>query len=389
MDNRAIIEKLRECAKNLLDLARELQVADRVASPLTMDLIASEVAPLDGKAHNYALPFVLGQDEFGTSQIIELARLPHLLIGGGAGRGKTVCLNSLIAGLISTKSPDEVRLIVYDPKCVEFAWASELPHLILPVITSDSRMLFALRWLVCEMEKRLKMFARAYCRNIVDFNARTVKQDSGDETPRTVPYIVAVFDEFADLMTMHGKEVEPLVSRITAKARAAGIHIVIATSRPDCKVVTGLLKSNMPGRLAFKTVSGIDSRTIIDDVGAENLFGRGDFLFRSGSEEIVRGQGAYISDAGICELVSAAVGKYGQPKCADEEDEVDSGSDYERVIALIRKTGKASISHFQRCLGFGYNHSAELMDRLESAGLVGTQKGAGPREVFWDKFPME
>lgn len=320
MDNRVVIAKLRECAKNLLDVARELQAAERVESPQTTDLIASEVAALGGKAHDYALPFVLGQDEFGTSQIIELARLPHLLIGGGAGRGKTVCLNSLIAGLISTKSPDEVRLIVYDPKCVEFTWAGELPHLVLPVITSDSRMLFALRWIDCEMEKRLKMFARACCRNITDFNAQKVVGDVGGETPRTVPYIVAVFDEFADLMMTQGKEVEVLVSRITAKARAAGIHIVIATSRPDCKVVTGLLKSNMPGRLAFKTVSGIDSRTIIDDVGAENLYGRGDFLFRSGSEEIVRGQGAYISDAEIGELVSAAVGKYGQPKFIEEKE---------------------------------------------------------------------
>lgn len=320
MDNRDVIAKLRECAKNLLEVAREMQAADRMESPQTAGLIAREIAPVDGRAHNYALPFVLGRDEFGTSQIIDLARLPHLLVGGGAGQGKTVCLNSFIAGLISTKSPDEVRLMIYDPKCVEFTWACKLPHLILPVITSDSRTLFALRWLDCEMEKRLKMFARAYCRNITDFNARKVVSDVGGETPRTVLYIVTVFDEFADLMMTQGKEVEALVSRITAKARAAGIHIVIATSRPDCKVVTGLLKSNMPGRLAFKTVSGIDSRTIIDDVGAEKLHGRGGFLFRSGSEEIVRGQGAYISDAEIGELVSAAVGKYGQPKFIEEKE---------------------------------------------------------------------
>ena len=320
MKNREIISKLRECAKNLLDIARELQTADSVESPQTMELIKSGALLPDGAAKKFALPFVLGRDEFGDDRIVELTQLPHLLIGGGAGRGKTAFLNSLIAGLISTKSLDEVRLIIYDPKCVEFTWASELPHLIMPVITSESRMFMALRWLVCEMEKRLKMFARAYCRNIADFNARKVVPDSGVEAPRTVPYIVAIFDEFADLMTMHRKEEEPLVSRITAKARAAGIHIVIATSRPDCKVVTGLLKSNMPGRLAFKTVSGIDSQTIIDDVGAENLFGRGDFLFRSGSEALVRGQGAYISDSEIGELVSAAVGKYGQPKFMEEKE---------------------------------------------------------------------
>lgn len=319
MDNRQIIGKLRDCAKGLLDVARELQRPERVESPRTLEIVKRQVKPRAGKAHGFNLPFIVGVDDFGNDVVLELARLPHVLVGGAAGQGKSMCLNSLIAGLISTKSPDEVRLMIYDPKCVEFTWAGELPYLVLPVITSDSRMLFALRWIDCEMEKRLKMFARACCRNITDFNARKVVGDVGGETPRTVPYIVAVFDEFADLMMTQGKEVEVLVSRITAKARAAGIHIVIATSRPDCKVVTGLLKSNLPGRLVFKTVSGIDSRTVIDDVGAENLYGRGDFLFRSGFDELVRGQGAYVSDTEMSELVSAAVEKYGSPKYAEDE----------------------------------------------------------------------
>ena len=319
MDNRQIIGKLRDCAKGLLDVARELQRTERVESPRTLEIVKRQVKARVGKAHKYDLPFVVGVDDFGNDVVLELARLPHVLVGGAAGQGKSMCLNSLIAGLISTKTPTEVRFLVFDPKCVEYTGLADLPHLLMPPVTAVQKMVQIARWLESEVNKRLRMFASARCRNIAAFNSRKHIGDNADELPKTVPYIVAVFDEFADLMMTQGKEVEVLVSRITAKARAAGIHIVIATSRPDCKVVTGLLKSNLPGRLVFKTVSGIDSRTVIDDVGAENLYGRGDFLFRSGFDELVRGQGAYISDAELDELVSAAVEKYGSPKYAEDE----------------------------------------------------------------------
>lgn len=312
MKNEEIIGKLRGCAKNLLDVARELQAMDRVESPRTEELIERMVAASEGAARKFELPFVLGQDDFGEDVIVELARLPHLLIGGASGRGKTTCLNSLLAGLIGTKTPEDVRFIVYDPKRVEFVWANGLPHLAMPVISDASRMMQTLSWLALEMERRLKMFTRTYCRNIGEFNGRNRIGDLPADMPKTVPYIVVVIDELADLMLAHGKEVVQQITRITATGRAAGIHLVVATSCPDCMAASGLLKANILGRLAFQTLNSIDSRAVIDDVGAELLNGRGDFMFRNGSEEIVRGQGAYISAETMTKLVEDAKRKYGK-----------------------------------------------------------------------------
>ena len=323
MKSREIIGKLRVCAKNLLDVARELQAMDRAESLRTEDLIEKVVASSEGGARKFDLPFVLGQNDFGEDTIVELARLPHLLIGGASGRGKTVCLNSLLAGLIRTKTPKDVRFIIYDPKCVEFGWANGLPHLATSVISDASRMVQTLRWLVFEMERRLKMFARAYCRNIAEFNTRSGIGACPADMPKAAPYIVVVIDELVDLMLAHGEEVVEQITRITATGRAAGIHLVVATSRPDCMVASGLLKANIPGRLAFRTLSSIDSRAVIDDVGAELLNGRGDFIFRNGSEEIVRGQGAHISAETMTKLAEDAKRKYGKPDysmCKIDED---------------------------------------------------------------------
>ena len=231
-----------------------------------------------------------------------------------------MCLNSLIAGLIATKTPDEVRFLVFDPKCVEYTGLADLPHLIMPSLTTVQKMVQAVRWLESEVDKRLRMFASARCRNITEFNSRKQIIDKADDLPRTVPYIVAVFDELSDLMWKSGKEIEPLVCRMSAIARAAGVHLVIATGRPDAKVITGAIKANLPGRIAFKTVNSVDSMTVIDDKGAEALLGGGDFMLRAGFAEIIRGQGAYISDAEMSELVSAAAGKYGQPKYVEEKE---------------------------------------------------------------------
>ena len=312
MKNREIIGKLRVCAKNLLDVARELQAMDRVESPRTEELIERVVASFKGGARKLDLPFVLGQDDLGEDMIVELGRLPHLLVGGASGLGKTMCLNSLLAGLIGTKAPKDVRFVIYDPKCVEFVWANGLPHLATPVISDASRMVQTLRWLASEMERRLKMFARAYCRNIAEFNARSGIGERTADMPKTVPYIVVVIDELADLMMAYGKEAAQQIARITAKGRAVGVHFVAATSRPDYRVASGLLKSNIPGRLSFQTLSSVDSQAVIDDVGAELLNGRGDFMFRNGSGEIVRGQGAYISAETMTKLVEDAKRKYGK-----------------------------------------------------------------------------
>ena len=318
MDNRQIIVKLRDCAKGLLDVARELQRTERVESPRTLEIVKRQVKARVGKAHEYDLPFVVGVDDFGEDVVLELARLPHVLVGGAAGQGKSMCLNSLIAGLISTKTPDEVRFLVFDPKCVEYTGLTDLPHLLMPPLTAVQKMVQAVRWLESEVDKRLRMFARARCRNITEFNNRKRIGDNPEDLPKTVPYIVAIFDELSDLMWKTGKEIEPLVCRMTAIARAAGVHLVIATGRPDAKVITGAIKVNLPCRIAFKTVNSVDSMTIIDDKGAEDLLGGGDFMLRTGLAEIIRGRGAYVSDAEMSELVSAAVGKYGQTKYVEE-----------------------------------------------------------------------
>ena len=320
MDNRQIIGKLRDCAKGLLDVARELQRAERVESPRTLEIVKRQVKARVGKAHEYDLPFVVGVDDFGEDVVLELARLPHVLVGGATGQGKSVCLNSLIAGLIATKTPDEVRFLVFDPKCVEYTGLADLPHLIMPPLTTVQKMVQAVRWLESEVDKRLRMFASARCRNITEFNSRKRIADKADDLPKTVPCIVAVVDELSDLMWKAGKEIEPVVCRIAAIARAAGVHLVIATGRPEAKVITGAIKVNLPGRIAFKTVNSVDSMTIIDDKGAEDLLGGGDFMLRTGLTGIVRGQGAYISDAEMGELVSGAVEKYGQPKYVEEKE---------------------------------------------------------------------
>ena len=312
MDQREVIKKLRACAKGLLDVARELQRTERVESPRTLEIVERQVKSKDGRAHGFDLPFVLGVDDFGDDIVLELARLPHVLIGGAAGQGKSMCLNSLLAGLVATKTPDEVRFLVLDPKCVEYSGLVELPHLIMPPLTTVQKMMMAFRWLESEVDKRPRVFASARCRNITEFNNRKRIGDNPEDLPKTVPYIIAVVDELSDLMWKTGKEIEPVACRIAAIARAAGVHLVIATGRPDAKVITGAIKVNLPCRIAFKAVNSVDSMTIIDDKGAEDLFGGGDFMLRTGLTEIARGQGAYISDAEMGELVFAAVEKYGQ-----------------------------------------------------------------------------
>ncbi|MBR3922120.1 MAG: DNA translocase FtsK 4TM domain-containing protein, partial [Kiritimatiellae bacterium] len=256
----------------------------------------------------YNLPLLLGKDAAGHDLVSDLATMPHMLVAGATGQGKSVCLNSIINGLLMCRTPEQLKLIMVDPKCVEFTSYASLPHLLVPVITDTKKVVYSLRWAVAEMEKRLKMFARAGKRNIVDFNCREILTqpdmfggaDTGaDDMPRTVPYIVIIIDEVADLMASAGKEVEPEIARLTAKARAAGIHVILATQRPDTKTITGTIKSNLPGRIAFKTSSSIDSRTILDATGAESLIGRGDMLFRTKEGILIRAQGAWVSDPEI------------------------------------------------------------------------------------------
>ncbi len=373
------------------------------------------------------LPLLFGKRADGKELVADLASMPHMLVAGATGQGKSVCLNSLICGLLMTRTPEQLKLIMVDPKSVEFTAYAAIPHLIVPVITENKKVVFSLRWAVSEMEKRLKLFARARVRNIYDFNHRPnlsqmemFGEDSavGADMPRTVPYIVIIIDEVADLMAASGKEVTPDIARLTAKARAAGIHLILATQRPDAKIITGTIKANIPGRIAFKTATSIDSRTILDDTGAENLIGRGDMLFKSKEGLLIRAQGAWISDqeiAGITRYIEEHSStefddRFTNKLSTIKEEEVDifgdddgdsggndaaaareqvkadeNASDFKKAVECIINTNRASTSHFQRKLGWGYNHSAKIMDMLEDAGIIGPQSGAGPRQIIMDQ----
>ena len=317
MDQRLIAKKLRTCAKELLDVARELQSSERVKPPRTLEIVERQIKAKGGKAHDFCLPFVVGVDEFGDDVVLELSRLPHVLIGGGVGQGNTMCLNSLIAGLVATKTPDAVRFIVFDPKCVEYIDLVELPHMIMPPVTSLQKMVETVHWLESEVDNRLRMFASVKCRNISQFNSRKREDEEAEALPKTVPYIVAVLDDITDLMRDAGKEVEPTLRRTTAIARAAGVHLVMATGRPDAKVVTRAVKANVPARIAFMTASCMDSKLLIEDHGAEDLLGNGDFLLREGFRDFVRGHGAFVTDEEINALANAAIEKYGRHSSPD------------------------------------------------------------------------
>ncbi len=380
----------------------------------------------------YKLPLLLGKDASGKDLVEDLSTMPHLLVAGATGQGKSVCLNSIIMGLLMSRTPEQLRLIMVDPKCVEFTSYAQLPHLLVPIINDTKKVVFGLRWAINEMEKRLKMFQKAKCRNIVDFNTRQIiiQEDmfgappttlGGDaDLPRTIPYIVIVIDEVADIMQTAGKDVEPSVARLTALARATGIHLILATQRPDTKIITGTIKSNIPGRIAFKTSSAIDSRTILDAQGSETLIGRGDMLFKTKEGALIRAQGSFISDDEINNVINF-IGEHASVQFdevfakrlekikdaePEENDEFGEGIDndapaqdhqassppghskdeitYRKALEVIRDTKRASTSHFQRRMGIGYNNAARIIDMLEERGVIGHARGAGPREILQD-----
>ncbi len=389
----------------------------------------------------FQVPLLLGKDAAGNDLVADLAKLPHLLVAGATGQGKSVCLNSIINGLLMCRTPEQLKLIMVDPKRVEFTAYNKLPHLLVPIINDTKKVVFALRAAVVEMDRRLKLFARVGCRNIVDFNNRqTVTQPDmfggGDEvvgdpdTPRTVPYIVIVIDEVADIMQAAKKEVEPVIARLTALARATGIHLILATQRPDANIITGVIKSNIPGRIAFKTSSSIDSRTILDATGSELLIGKGDMLFKMPDGRLLRAQGSYISDEEINNIVNF-IGDHSNVQFDekltkrlekikeadpnetlddDENDNEDAPSAdplaapsanglpapagmtqskedalFRRALELLRDTKRASTSHFQRRMGIGYNHAARIIDLLEERGVIGVSKGGSvPRDILID-----
>jgi DNA segregation ATPase FtsK/SpoIIIE, S-DNA-T family len=354
-----------------------------------------------------ALPLALGKDVSGKVVVADLADMPHLLIAGATGAGKTVCMNSILTGLLMARKPEEMRLMLIDPKIVEFSNYNHMPHLVVPVITNAKKVGLGFRWVINEMEKRYKLFNKAKVRNIKAFNSRPiVKQtelfDDGvatrdkNELPETVPYIVVVVDELADLMAVAQAEIENSIARLAQLSRAVGIHMILATQRPSVNIITGTIKANFPARIAFQVAQKVDSRTIIDTIGADKLLGKGDMLFMPpGSSKIIRSQGAYANDDEINRVIEF-IKEQGTPEYETEVQEKIEGSKVDvpeidedddllsTAVEIIRQTRRASTSSLQRRLRIGYTRAARLMDILEEQGLIGPPNGSEPREILID-----
>ncbi len=343
-----------------------------------------------------AVPVVLGKDILGKAQLIDLVKTPHMLIAGATGSGKSVCVNSLILSILYKRSYDDVKMILVDPKVVELKLYNNIPHLLTPVITEPKKALQALQWCLCEMERRYALLDGMGVRDISNYNVKIKEQKI---CTQKLPYIVVIIDEFADLMATSGKELENIVARLTAMSRAVGIHLVLATQRPSVNVITGLIKANIPTRIAFMVASRTDSNIIIDTVGAEKLLGRGDMLYASAVDPApIRIQGTFVSDQEV-ENVVTAVKDYGEPDYIDEEifvddDEEEGARDlfgepmsdddplYDQALEIVVQSGKASASYIQRRLKIGYNRAARLVEEMEERGIVGPANGSKPREVI-------
>jgi S-DNA-T family DNA segregation ATPase FtsK/SpoIIIE len=365
------------------------------------------------------IPLALGKDVYGKAIITDLAQMPHLLVAGTTGAGKSVCINALIASMLFRFTPEELRFIMIDPKVVELQHYNALPHLAFPVVTDSKKVLLALRWLIDEMERRYKIFARVGVRNIISFNARPKKKSDVDLTtnaadsessgeikvpreheipiPEKIPYVVVVIDELADLMQTAPADVESAIARITQMARAAGIHLIVATQTPRADVITGVIKANIPSRIAFQVASKIDSRVILDENGADRLLGQGDMLYLPPSaSRLIRAQGVLVTDEEIRRLVEF-VSAQGRPafdpamhakleaaassteEVTDEDEEL-----VEKCLEIIRQEKRASTSLLQRRLRLGYTRAARIVDILEQRGILGPGEGAKPREILVD-----
>ncbi len=364
------------------------------------------------------IPLALGKDVYGKAIITDLAQMPHLLVAGTTGAGKSVCINALIASMLFRFTPEEMRFIMIDPKVVELQHYNALPHLAFPVVTDPKKVLLALRWLIEEMERRYKIFARVGVRNIISFNARPKKKPDVDVAnavesenaneikvpreheipiPEKIPYIVVVIDELADLMQTAPADVESAIARITQMARAAGIHLIVATQTPRADVITGVIKANIPSRIAFQVASKIDSRVILDENGADRLLGQGDMLYLPPSaSRLIRAQGVLVTDEEIrrlVEFVSAqgrpafdpAMHEKLQAAASSSEEVTDEDEELvEKCLEIIRQEKRASTSLLQRRLRLGYTRAARIVDILEQRGILGPGEGAQPREILVD-----
>jgi S-DNA-T family DNA segregation ATPase FtsK/SpoIIIE len=378
------------------------------------------------------IPLALGKDVYGKTIIADLAQMPHLLVAGTTGSGKSVCINALIASMLFRFSPEEMRFVIIDPKMVELQGYQSLPHLAFPIVTDPKKVLLALRWVIDEMERRYRMFARVGVRNIVGFNARPKKKtqkeldaegpesgvsldpahksgevanttaikvprDGEQAVPDRIPYVVVIIDELADLMQTAPADVENAIARITQMARAAGMHVIVATQTPRADVITGVIKANIPSRIAFQVASKIDSRVILDENGAERLLGQGDMLYLPPSaSRLIRAQGVLVTDNEIHRLVefvseqsppafdTAMHEKLQSTSAPEEEVTAEDEELVEKCIEIIRQEKRASTSLLQRRLRLGYTRAARIVDILEQRGILGPGEGAKPREILVD-----
>lgn len=412
-------------------------VGIEVPNPVKTKVIARDLLESDQWRNTKAkLPVALGKDVYGKPIIADLTDMPHVLIAGSTGSGKSVCINLIITSLLYRFSPDQLRFVMIDPKVVELQHYNALPHLVVPVVTDPKKVTLALQWVIREMEKRYQIFARVGVRNINSFNARPINKPLPEQEPElpltakkenveagadgfavevdeeiVVPredeivipdklsYIVVIIDELADLMLVAPADVEMAIARITQMARAAGIHCIVATQRPSVDVITGVIKANIPARIAFQVAQRVDSRTILDAMGADKLLGKGDMLYLPpGSAKLNRAQGALITDDEINGIVDF-IAKQGKPSyemdihkqlqkpagARQGESGIDEDEELvERCIEVIRSEQKASVSLMQRRLRLGYTRAARIMDELENRGIVGPSKGAEPREILID-----
>jgi S-DNA-T family DNA segregation ATPase FtsK/SpoIIIE len=412
-------------------------VGVEVPNPVKTKVIVRDLFESDEWRNSKArVPIALGKDVYGHPIVADLSEMPHLLIAGSTGSGKSVCINAIITSLLYRFSPDQLRFVMIDPKVVELQHYNTLPHLVVPVVTDPKKVILALRWVVNEMEKRYQIFAKVGVRNIASFNtrpknrplppaelelplmAKKEKVEPGAEgfavevdeeivvpreddivIPEKLSYIVVIIDELADLMLVAPADVEMAIARITQMARAAGIHCIVATQRPSVDVITGVIKANIPARIAFQVAAKVDSRTILDAMGADKLLGKGDMLYLPpGSAKLIRAQGALITDQEIASIVEF-IAKQGKPnydleiqqqlsKPANsfgDESGIDEDEDLiQQCIEVIRSEQKASVSLMQRRLRLGYTRAARIMDELENRGIVGPSKGAEPRDILID-----
>jgi len=338
------------------------------------------------------LKIALGRDVSGRAVVAALDTMPHLLIAGATGSGKSVCINSTVTCLLFNNTPDQLKLLMIDPKTVELIHFNGLPHLVAPVVTDMERVLHALRWVMAEMDRRYTILSQAAARNIEHYNSKLQPWDE------PLPYIIVAIDELADLMMMAPDEVERIVCRLAQMSRATGIHLVIATQRPSVDVVTGLIKANFPARISFAVTSQVDSRVVLDTGGAESLLGQGDMLYMApDSAKLVRLQGCFVSDSEINRVVQfwtksvpstveESVPPWGKiaPSVHGEEEQDEL---LEEAIALLREQRHASTSLLQRRLRIGYPRAARLMDQLEDEGIVGPPQAGGRRRevLIWEE----